>query len=460
MNKNILTSMVGKTPLVRATGLEKALGISEIYLKLEGNNPSGQRIDRLAYLLLKDAVSKGKETICIGSHLPLARSLALISSQFNINCVFIFPENIKASTDKVFRKDNIKIIEYGRTVMDSSHYSSKLCEKNDWFNGNLGIENNILNMTAIASIAEEIYTQLNCEIDSVFSLLSYGFSVSGLDLGFRQLWVDNKISQLPQLYSCTTSINNPLYEAYQHNDKKITLQSKGKTKTIVTKYNKHLLNFNEITAQDALNSIYAVNGKLTGVEGKELIKNLRKFLEVENIKFSIENGYAIAGFMKEVDKRNIKNGTHVILLNDGRIDVEVRRIERHETELSIDEIANYIQHWLMEFSDPIYEIKEALEKAFCNGYVLMAYYNNQLVGISVIVNTGFNSFIPSYHLGYIGTRRSIKGRGIATQLLNKAVELTKGNLSLHVDRNNSRAIKLYEKMGFAKSYLRMIHKTR
>ncbi|SCY90696.1 pyridoxal-phosphate dependent enzyme [Alkaliphilus peptidifermentans] len=456
--KNTIINMVGKTPLVRAENLEKELGLSKIYLKLEGNNPSGQRIDRLAHLLIKDAVSINKRTICMGTHGPLANSLALISQFYDVECVFAFPSNSKALKSKVFEKENIKLIECGKTQYDCINYSRDISEKNGWYNATLGMENNILNMTALSFIADELHKQVGGEIDTVFSLMSYGFSVSGLHLGFRQLWINDHIKKLPKLYNCTINEGNIIYESYKKNALKIQPLPNETIK--VTKYNRHLLNFNSSISQDALDSIYDANGKITGISEDELVKYTDKFKKIENIKFSTENGYAIAGFMKEVENGNISEGNHVILLNDGRVDLDVRRVNRTDVDIPIEEIVSNIDEWLMEYTDPIYEIKEALESAFESGFVLMAYYNNQLAGISVIVHTGFDEFIPTYHLGYIATKRTIKGRGIATQLLSKAIELSTGNISLHVARDNNRAIKLYEKMGFKKSYLRMIHQSR
>ena len=71
---------------------------------------------------------------------------------------------------------------------------------------------------------------------------------------------------------------------------------------------------------------------------------------------------------------------------------------------------------------------------------------------------GFETFIPSYHLAYIGVKKGNSGRGVATELINQAIEKTNGNLSLHVDIPNGRAKKLYEKMGFVHTYDRMLYK--
>lgn len=458
MNKNTIINTVGKTPLVRAENLEKALGISKIYLKLEGNNPSGYSIDRLAYLLIKDAIAVNKKTVCMGSHGVLSNSLALISQYYDVNCVFVFPANSKVLKNVLFHADNIKLIEYGKTQWDCINHTRELCEENEWYNATLGMDNNILNMTSLSFIADELSKQVQGDIDTVFSLMSYGFSVSGLHLGFRQIWINDKIKKLPKLYNCTIKEGNAIYESFKKNSPKIIPLSGEKNQ--ITKYSRHLLNFNSSIAQDTLDSIYDSNGQIIGISEEELIKYTNKFKRIERIKFSTENGYAIAGFMKEVQEGNLHEGNHIIILNDGRIDLDVRKVEKAEIDISIDEIVSIINEWLMEYTDPIYEIKEALEQAFKKGFVLMAYYNNELAGISVVINTGFDEFFPTYHLAYIATKRNIKGRGIATQLLNKAIELSNGNISLHVEKDNNRAIKLYEKMGFDKSYVRMIHSSR
>ena len=458
MNHHTLINRVGKTPLVRAENLEKVLGISKIYLKLEGNNPSGQKIDRLAYLLIKDAIANNRKTLCMGSHGSLANSLALISQYYDMSCVFIFPINSKAQKNKLFTADNIQVIEYGKSQSECLNHSKELSEKNGWYNATLGMENNILNMTSFLFIADELNTQVKGDISTVFSLMSYGFSVSGLQLGFRQLWINDKIDTLPTLYHCTVLDDNIIYESFKKNSPKIIPIPNSKKQ--ITKYNRHLLNFNNAIAQDTLDSIYDSNGHMSALSEEELIKFTTIFQKSEKIKFSTENGYAIAGFIKEVEAGNLRDGNHVIILNDGRIDLDVRKVEKNEVDMTLDETVHFLDSCLMEYTDPLYEIKEALEQAFQSGFVLMAYFNNQLAGMSVIVNTGFNSFIPTYHLGYIATKKTIKGRGIATQLLNKAIELSNGNISLHVEKDNHRAIKLYEKMGFDQSYVRMIHRSR
>jgi len=58
-------NIAGKTPLLRAKKLEQELGVKEIYLKLEGANPFGNKFDRIAEVLVKDALMQNKKIIFV-----------------------------------------------------------------------------------------------------------------------------------------------------------------------------------------------------------------------------------------------------------------------------------------------------------------------------------------------------------------------------------------------------------
>ena len=58
----------------------------------------------------------------------------------------------------------------------------------------------------------------------------------------------------------------------------------------------------------------------------------------------------------------------------------------------------------------------------------------------------------------MGTDSASKGRGIGTELIKRAIDISDGNIFLHVDLDNQRAQKLYEKLGFRHVYNRMMYK--
>lgn len=411
MNSVLIEKRVGKTPLVRAKNLEEKLGIKNIYLKLEGNNPSGYRIDRLTYILIKDALRIDKKTICLSIGASFAKSLAFLSQFYNINCVFVVSNSDEYTSNELFNKPNIEFIEYGTTIEERSQHVITLCKKNGWYNANPGMNNSMISNIAYSKVAEELHSKIKGEIDTVFLESRYGYSLGGLDLGFRKLWIDGKLKKIPFLNSC-------------NNDIKI--------------------------------SVNHTVGKLIELTDAEVNYYVSEFQKLENIKLTAINGYAIAGFMKEAEEKKLSNGNHVIVLNDGKIDIDVRQVTK-EDDLDDNLIINSVNKWLNEFTDPICEIKEAYANAVEKGFVIAAFNDNEISGIGIVVDLGFKHFATKYHLAYIATSDQIEGSGIATMILNEAVELSEGNISLHVERTNIGAIKLYEKMGFKDYYSRMIH---
>jgi len=411
MNNSLIEKRVGKTPLVRAKNLEKQLGVKNIYLKLEGNNPSGFRIDRLTYIMIKDALRINKNTICLSVGASFAKSLAYLSQFYNMKCVFVVHNSDEYKDNELFNKSNIKLIEYGKTSEERIKHVMELCLKNYWYNANPGINNSMISSIALSKIVEELNSKIKGDIDTVFLQSRYGYFLGGLDLGFRQLWVDNESMKIPILNSCTNDI--------------------------------------ESLVNDTV-------GKIIVLKEDEVNYYVSEFQKIENIKLSAANGYAIAGFMKEAKENKLPMGNHVILLNDGKIDIEVRKATKEDC-LDANIIIKLVNEWLNEFTDPICEIEEAYHNAVEKGFVIAAFYKNEICGVGIVVNFGFEHFASKYHLAYIATNNHIEGSGIATMILNEAVELAEGNISLHVERSNHGAIKLYEKMGFKDYYSRMIH---
>ena len=125
LNDEIIKNRVGKTPLVRAKKLEQELNVGNIYLKLEGNNPSKRKADRLAYMIIKDTLDLKKKTICLGMTRDLAKSLAFLCEYYSLKCSFVFPRKSRWLKYREFQKDYIELIEYGNNEIESKNYSNE-----------------------------------------------------------------------------------------------------------------------------------------------------------------------------------------------------------------------------------------------------------------------------------------------------------------------------------------------
>jgi threonine synthase len=455
MNDELIKNRVGRTPIIRAKRLEKELDIGKIYLKLEGNNPSGHREDRMAYLMIRDALSRGKDTICLGTYGTVGGSLSYLTKEFPIKCVFYVPNKKKTLRKDLLEDESVKIIEHGRTYEDCVRESRRVSRENGWYDANPGLANNMTNLYSFSYIAEELNRQLDEQIDTVFCQTSSGSSISGLHLGFKQLWVTEDIEKMPRIFSVSTSHGNAIVESYSKGSRDIITLDPTELKA--SKFNRTTLNWKCYNGQDALNAIFDTNGAAVGVSDEELRETAGLFRKKERLRFSSQNSFPIAAFMKSVKNGDIEKGTHVLILNDGRVGLDIRKVSKKELNIPYDKFLDLLDEWLIQFTDPREEIIEATDNAFKKGHVICAFKEGTIVGIAVLSHSNWDVFFPHYHLSYIATRRNLKGMGIATQLMEKAIDLSKGSLSLHVEVDNKRAIKLYEKMGLKKKYYRMLY---
>ncbi len=455
MIEEIFEQRVGRTPLVRAKNLERHLGISKIFLKLEGNNPSGHREDRLAYLIIRDALTRGKNTICMATYGTIGGSISYLSQFFDVKCVFYVPSKNKISRKKLFIHENIEIREFGRTYNDCVAESRRIAKEKKWYDANFGLANTMINMYAFSYIAREISSKFEEMIDSVFCQTFDGSSISGLHLGFKQLWIDETIDVLPRLWAISTENGNAIIESYKKGYENIHKLDPKSVKR--TRLSRTMVNWNCQNGQDALNAIYATYGRALGITDQELRDYTKQFRKIEKIRLTLQNAFPVAAFMKAAENGDISEGNHVLILDDGKVDLTVREISKKDLSISYEEFLAKLDDWLLEFTDPMVEIKEAVENAFEKGHVLAAFDRGTIVGITILSRSNFDTFFPKYHLSYIATKKTVKGKGIASELLHKAIQITNGDLSLHVETDNKKAIRLYEKMGLRKKYYRMLY---
>lgn len=437
--------------MVRAQALERTLGTGEIYLKLEGNNPSGHREDRMAYLIIRDCQARGKDTVCMATFGTVGGSLAYLAGHYHINCVFYVPDKTKISRKKLLDLQRVKIIEYGSTYEECVRESRRVAVQNGWYNANPGLENNFMNMYAFSYIAREIIEYASGTVERVFCQTNNGSSVAGLHLGFRQMWTGEKIDYIPRLVAVTAP-GNPITVAFEQGLREIPTTT-GKVGRD-THLRKMRTAFN---GQDALNAIYDSDGLCLAPDQPSLQEAATLLRKLERIKIGLYDSYPVAALVTLARAGSLGPKANVLVLNDARVDMDIERVDRANLPSGLDHFIQTLDRWLGPFTDPPTEILEAVNNALDQGHVLLAYYKRELVGIAVISRMNFDIFFPAFHLSYIVTKPDVKGRGIATQLMEYALALTGGQLSLHVETKNERAIKLYEKMGFKRKYFRMIY---
>lgn len=129
------------------------------------------------------------------------------------------------------------------------------------------------------------------------------------------------------------------------------------------------------------------------------------------------------------------------------------------TTLEIEQVANFLYEHLEQYGDSKSAIIKAInyaakERTGYGGYVFTMEDNNKIIGAVVINKTGMDEYIPENILVYIATHKDYRGKGLGKELLKYAIDNCKGDIALHVEKNNPAKL-LYEKFGFTTPYLEM-----
>ena len=129
------------------------------------------------------------------------------------------------------------------------------------------------------------------------------------------------------------------------------------------------------------------------------------------------------------------------------------------SEIEKEVIVDFLYTHLEEYGDPKKDIKKAIEysvKDFISfgGFTMLITENKKIIGATVVNKTGMQGYIPENILVYLATHKDYRGQGLGKKLIQKVIDYSSGDISLHVEAGNP-AKQLYEKLGFTNPYLEM-----
>lgn len=192
------TLQVGWTPLYKAERLGSLLGLSNLYLKDDGRNPSASFKDRAGAVVVARARSLGRKIAAGASTGNAAASLACLAAGTELKPVVFVPKS--APEAKV-----VQLLIYGATVfaVDGSYDDAfdlclAACEEYGWYNRNTGY--NAFTREGKKTVSFELAEQSGWKVpDTVFVPVGDGNIISGVWKGFVELEKLGLIDTLPRL---------------------------------------------------------------------------------------------------------------------------------------------------------------------------------------------------------------------------------------------------------------------
>ena len=195
---------VGGSPLYRADALGKELGIRELWIKDDGQNPTASLKDRASAMAVVKACEAGKTTIACSSTGNAASSLAGNAAAAGLSTFIFVPS--RAPKGKV-----AQLMMFGATVIlvegsyeDTFRISAEAIERWGWYNRNAAI--NPYLMEGKKTVSLEIAEQLSFKMpDYVAVSVGDGCTIGGVWKGFKDLYQAGFIDRLPRIISVQAS---------------------------------------------------------------------------------------------------------------------------------------------------------------------------------------------------------------------------------------------------------------
>lgn len=212
---------VGWTPTYDAPRLADQLGITRVWVKDEGRQPTASLKDRASAMALVKARERGAEVVTTASTGNAAAALSGLSASIGQKNVIFVPET--APQAKV-----TQLLAYGSTVaLVKGNYDAAfdLCmeaaEEFGWYNRNTGFNPYMTEGKKTAGL--EILEQLGWEPpDAIFVSVGDGSIIGGVHKAMKDALALGWIARSPRIYGVQSSGSDYLVQAFESGEDVLT----------------------------------------------------------------------------------------------------------------------------------------------------------------------------------------------------------------------------------------------
>ncbi|MBT2710570.1 pyridoxal-phosphate dependent enzyme [Pseudomonas sp. ISL-84] len=195
----------GETPIIKMKGLEKELGIPELWLKNEGQNPTGSHKDRMSPLIVARAASLKRSTVIAASSGNAGASLAAYAAAGGLHCKIVTTPKLNGPWEKAIRLSGAEIIKVQSSLERWDTVRKLVEEEGDYPATNYNIPpvgSNMFGVQGYTTVAYEIVEQMTeCQPTAVIIPCARGDLLWGIWEGFVESLRQGWITSIPRLYA-------------------------------------------------------------------------------------------------------------------------------------------------------------------------------------------------------------------------------------------------------------------
>ncbi len=310
--EDIISIEIGDTALTRARNLERELSIRQLYIKYEGENPSGTQKDRIAFAQVHDALRRKFTTISLATCGNYGVAVAYAAHLAGLECKIFIPESYH--TDRIREMENFHaaIIRLPGSYEDTVSESSRMALTEGWYDANPGGANTSLQIAAYAEIANEIYDQMRDAPRYVASPVSNGTLLAGVYRGFVSLYKRGKTSRIPKFIAGSAAFKNPIISSFKAGLDTCLDIDPGLVKETVI--NEPLINWHSFDGNEALFAIRQSGGSAYHISDKKM-KEMSTYLhKKEGYRILPASTSGLIALLEMHEKSEMINDRYVAIL--------------------------------------------------------------------------------------------------------------------------------------------------
>ena len=193
----------GETPLIELPELTKRVGVEEVFVKCESQEPTGSHKDRMSCLVVARAAAIGAKTVVAASSGNAGISLAAYAAVAGLRCVVVTTPQIKPIWRNAIEMLGAELVATERPL-DRWAYIAERVKKDGWYAAtNFAtppVGSNCWGVDGYKTVAFELFEQSGPQQPDVIVVPSArGDLLWGVYEGYRTLQEEGHVQKLPKL---------------------------------------------------------------------------------------------------------------------------------------------------------------------------------------------------------------------------------------------------------------------
>lgn len=301
----------GGTPFCRCNKLGDELGI-DLYVKVEGSNPTGSFKDRGMSVGMTKAVELGVNTVGCASTGNTSASLAAYAARAGKRCVVLLPAG-KVALGKLAQAmfHGAEVISIRGNFDEALETVTSLA-----LEGQLYLLNSVnpYRLEGQKTIGFEIVDDLGWKSpDRIVLPVGNAGNISAIWKGIKEFHEAGFMDDIPMMTGIQAEMAAPIANAVRQGKK--TVEPVKNPETIATAIRIGA----PVSAQKALNAIYESNGYADTVTDEEILSAQKLLARKEGIGVEPASAASIAGLLKMVESGEVDKGEQVVCIVTGHL---------------------------------------------------------------------------------------------------------------------------------------------